>query len=124
LPGVDIVISKHLPHRIDILDRAKLERLMHVRDNCAAPAHRHRCCPRDIDPEVNFLDNSLPQQLSMTFRPSRTNYLRQRRDANRRLRKPSFGNARRPCSARRRPATTGPDARPGMRWETSRKSRE
>jgi glutamyl-tRNA reductase len=74
---VDIVISSTAaPHHI--LDRAKLEPLMALRDN-APLLLIDIAVPRDIDPEANFLDNVYLYNVD-DLQAIADNYLQQRRN--------------------------------------------
>ena len=99
-PAIDIVISStSAPHYI--LDRAKLEPLMKLRKNRPLLLI-DIAVPRDIDPEVNFLENVYLYNID-DLQAIADDYLKQRRRKSRAARKSSKTKRRRSCPAHKIP---------------------
>jgi glutamyl-tRNA reductase len=98
--GIDIVVSStSAPHYI--LDRAKLEPLMKLRKNRPLLLI-DIAVPRDIEPEVNFLDNVYLYNVD-DLQAIAGDYMRQRKEELRRCEAIIADKARALCGSRRPP---------------------
>jgi len=111
---IDIVISStSAPHYI--LDRAKLEPLMHRRKNRALLLI-DIAVPRDIEPEVNFLENVYLYNID-DLQAIADDYLRQRKDEIARCEAIIAERTQALIGSRRPPAEITPSARPAFGHE-------
>src|SRR4051812_45992688 len=99
---IDIVISStSAPHYV--LDRAKLEPLMKLRKNRPLLLI-DIAVPRDIEPEVNFLDNVYLYNVD-DLQAIASDYMRQRKEEMRRCEEIIAEKARALCGSRRPPGS-------------------
>ena len=111
---IDIVISStSAPHYV--LDRAKLEPLMHRRKNRALLLI-DIAVPRDIEPEVNFLENVYLYNID-DLQAIADDYLKQRKDEIARCEAIIVEKAQALLGSRRPPAGMTPRARPAFGHE-------